>query len=1050
MTITGLTSNTDYDFYVVADCGESESVNSEIVTFRTSCGLVTELPFVENFESGIYTSANQGDYISCWNRYSSDPAHYPYISNYSWYAHTGYYMLDFHYTPNCYNIAIMPQLGDEINVSDLMITFFACHTLSPYYGTLGTLEVGVMTDPAIESTFVPVDTIDIASYEQYEYTEQMLSFVNYTGTGKFIAFRVSNSSDCGYYIDDIILEERPDCMYPNAFTCESVGTDSATLSWTELGQATTWNIQYGVAGFTLDGDSATSIVVNSNPCTVSGLNNLTAYEFYLQSNCGESQSEWIGPLSVVTGVVNIGTIGSDSLTTCSAIICDDGGFNGGYSSSCDYMMVVYPATEGSGLQISGSCELSEGAYGYGESHLYFHDGVGTNAPVIADIIGVNNNIAVAASGPITIHFTSGYYNDGAGFMLEVACASCTPPSNVTASNIQNNSLTLSWTGNADQYAVYMSGDANGYYTTNSNSIVINNLTSNSNYTFQVRSLCGTDSSLLSPVVSATTTCDALTITMANPWTESFEGYAGSGNQPFVCWARPVVDATYGSPFVYCGYSPACHSGANSAEFKGSNAMLVLPVFSNDVHELRLSFWATSTDPANGTLEVGVMSDFNDPSTFELVAICGEPGPRGDENTPNGNYMGPFDFSSVAAANGRIALRYSNSSSWNSWNLDDFVVEIAPDCSTPTGLTVTNITQTTATASWTAGGNETAWKLQYKQAGTSDWGSEISLTTTTYDFNGLTAETVYQVRVKSDCGDNGESAWTNPFDFFTTPLPVVQPTVVTYAATDITQTAGTMNGAITDEGNQTIILKGFEWKLATDNDFTPVVTMTGNTLTFTLAGLNPNTCVNYRAYATTANGTVYGETMTFCTLPDDTPEPCDVPTGLYVETTETGEQTNMIRWDDNNDVSQWNVQYKTANTDWVTESATTNSFQIPDLLYNIQYSIRVQAVCDDNNTSDWTNTVDLMILCGIEDYLLNSINLYPNPANDIINVQCTMENVEVKALEVFDVYGKLINTVETVCTPSLQTQINVSGLANGMYFVRVTTEQGVVTKSFVKK
>ena len=54
------------------------------------------------------------------------------------------------------------------------------------------------------------------------------------------------------------------------------------------------------------------------------------------------------------------------------------------------------------------------------------------------------------------------------------------------------------------------------------------------------------------------------------------------------------------------------------------------------------------------------------------------------------------------------------------------------------------------------------------------------------------------------------------------------------------------------------------------------------------------------------------------------------------------------------------------------------------------------------------------------------------------------------MEVFDVYGKLIRTVETVYTPSLQTQINVSGLATGVYFVRVTTEQGAVTKSFVKR
>ena len=48
---------------------------------------------------------------------------------------------------------------------------------------------------------------------------------------------------------------------------------------------------------------------------------------------------------------------------------------------------------------------------------------------------------------------------------------------------------------------------------------------------------------------------------------------------------------------------------------------------------------------------------------------------------------------------------------------------------------------------------------------------------------------------------------------------------------------------------------------------------------------------------------------------------------------------------------------------------------------------------------------------------------------------------------FDVYGKLLQIVPIT---SETTQINVSGLADGVYFVRVTTDRGVVTKPFVKK
>jgi len=1042
--ITGLLGNTDYEFYVVADCGTSESEPSDLVIFRTACDVVSQLPYIEDFESGIYTSATQQDYISCWERYSSDPDHYPYISSDDWNAHGGYHFLDFHYTPNCFDIAIMPELDASINAADLMISFYTCHSYYGYWGSLGTLEVGVMTDPTDSSSFVVIDTIDISSADVYTYVGQMVSFGSYTGNGKYIAFRVSNCDQCGYYIDDLMLEERPACMYPNAFNVVNISNDSVTLAWNELGNATTWNIQYGNPGFSPEDGTGTQVIVNNNPCTIGGLSNFTSYDFYLQANCGESVSDWVGPISVVTGVTNIGTIGSDSMTTCNAIICDNGGYDGDYASYCDYMMVVYPATAGSGLQITGTTNLSGGQYSSGESHLYFHDGVGTAAPLIADITGVNSNLEVAASGPITIHFTSAYYT-GPGFMLNVSCATCTPPSNFTASNIQNDEITLSWSGNADQYAIYMSGDATGYFTTTNNSIVINNLNSNSDYTFQVRSLCGSDSSLLTPALNVSTLCDAITITTATPWTENFEGYAGSGNQPFVCWSRPVVDATYGSPFVYCGWAPSCHSGVNSAELKGSSAMLVLPVFSNDVHELRLSFWATSTEPTTGTLEVGVMTDFNDPSTFEYVGTCGEPGPRGSGNDSlNGNYMGPFDFSNVVATNGRIALRYTNSSSWNSWNLDDFTVEIIPaNCPMPTGLTVTNITQTSATATWTAGGDETAWKLQYKQAGTSDWGSEISVTTNSYDITGLTAETVYQVRVKADCGDGAMSGWTTPYDFFTTPLPVIQPTVVTYAATDITETAGTMNGAITDEGNQTIILKGFEWKLASDNDFTPVVTLTGNTLTYTLTGLTPNTCVNYRAYATTPNGTVYGETMTFCTN-GDTPEPCETPTDLVA--TDVTSNSITINWTDHSDSYNWKIAWTWESTLTGPVHTSNKPYTLENLQPNTTYTIRVQTICAGIGESDWSEPLTVTTLgVGIDDHLLNNISLYPNPAKEYIDVR--VDEFNVTSMEVYDVYGKLINTINVIDNP---TRINVSNLASGMYFVRVTTEQGVATKSFVKK
>jgi hypothetical protein len=64
----------------------------------------------------------------------------------------------------------------------------------------------------------------------------------------------------------------------------------------------------------------------------------------------------------------------------------------------------------------------------------------------------------------------------------------------------------------------------------------------------------------------------------------------------------------------------------------------------------------------------------------------------------------------------------------------------------------------------------------------------------------------------------------------------------------------------------------------------------------------------------------------------------------------------------------------------------------------------------------------------------------------------MHNVQLGGeIEVVDVYGKTVHAVvETRHGTSLPIRINVSSLSAGMYFVRVATEAGVVTKAFVKK
>ena len=80
--------------------------------------------------------------------------------------------------------------------------------------------------------------------------------------------------------------------------------------------------------------------------------------------------------------------------------------------------------------------------------------------------------------------------------------------------------------------------------------------------------------------------------------------------------------------------------------------------------------------------------------------------------------------------------------------------------------------------------------------------------------------------------------------------------------------------------------------------------------------------------------------------------------------------------------------------------------------------------------------------GVEE-LASSFNIYPNPVNDKLNI---ITEVEIEEVVVYDVYGRLQSTVNG----QQSMVIDVSDLNSGVYFVMIKTNEGVVTKRFVKE
>ena len=189
------------------------------------------------------------------------------------------------------------------------------------------------------------------------------------------------------------------------------------------------------------------------------------------------------------------------------------------------------------------------------------------------------------------------------------------------------------------------------------------------------------------------------------------------------------------------------------------------------------------------------------------------------------------------------------------------------------------------------GDQDTLGLYYRTSAEEDW---TYITSWNQNISEWTVETInlpepsatYQIAFLG-YGDWGYGAGVDAINITTgtTPEPV-QPTVATNAATEVSQTSAVLNGAITEAGNQTITAIGFEWKLASATGYNTLEVM-GSEFTANLTGLTANTSYTYRAFATTALGTVYGSELTFTTL-EQGDEPCTPVAMTITETVCYGE------------------------------------------------------------------------------------------------------------------------------------------------------------------
>ncbi len=95
------------------------------------------------------------------------------------------------------------------------------------------------------------------------------------------------------------------------------------------------------------------------------------------------------------------------------------------------------------------------------------------------------------------------------------------------------------------------------------------------------------------------------------------------------------------------------------------------------------------------------------------------------------------------------------------------------------------------------------------------------------------------------------------------------------------------------------------------------------------------------------------------------------------------------------------------------------------------------VSQDTVSQDTTSSSVLSV-----ELLEKAVRLYPNPANEVLNVAC---DYDIESIAVFDVLNRL---VEERKVNSKTLQLSLANYAQGTYFITITTPKGKLNKKFV--
>lgn len=241
------------------------------------------------------------------------------------------------------------------------------------------------------------------------------------------------------------------------------------------------------------------------------------------------------------------------------------------------------------------------------------------------------------------------------------------------------------------------------------------------------------------------------------------------------------------------------------------------------------------------------------------------------------------------------------------------------------------------------------------------------------------------------------------------------------------------------------------------------TTQSNPLPTTYFNINPYEQVIYAAY----NGvfTPVFLTVIDCAIDaDNDTVPTDVEdanndTNLANDDTDGDGIPNYLDNDDDGDLVLTNLEYvfQRLNDQTSLNLMDTDNDTIPNYLDNDDdgdglltwkedYNKDGNPANDDTNTNGLPDYLEFGVALGVQNNAIDAlIGLYPNPATTVLNIE-NASTFTIDAVAIYSVNGSLLREVKN--QQNLET-ISVADLASGIYFVKIKSNDKVITKKFVK-